>query len=210
MVGQLSLETGVEILPMFLDGAHDILPKGSFVPKGSRLRVHIGPTINPKQIVSWLGDLKPSKVARVIAQIAQFAVEELRDGRVYLPKEEDMNRWLGETQKKSPIEQALDKLKEKYHCDRIVAPRSWYFTLDGKEGKRYTISVDKETISITEGKPTGGKADCVIKTTSDMLSRMILEGYVPSMTEFASGKVKTNAPNLLFEFQKVFQLKEDT
>ena len=98
----------------------------------------------------------------------------------------------------------------KYHSDRIVAPRSWYFTLDGKEGKRYTISVDKETISITEGKPASGKADCVIKTTSSMLSRMILEGYVPSMTEFASGKVKTNAPNLLFEFQKVFQLKEDT
>lgn len=210
MVGQLSLETGVEILPMFLDGAYDILPKGSFVPKGSKLKVHIGPTINPAMIASWLGDLKPSKVARIIAQIAQFAVEELRDGRVYLPQKEDMNRWLGKTQKKSPMEQALDKLKEKYDSDRIIAPRSWYFTLDGKEGKRYTISVDKETISITEGKPASGKADCVIKTTSSMLSRMILEGYVPSMTEFASGKVKTNAPNLLFEFQKVFQLKEDT
>jgi hypothetical protein len=120
-----------------------------------------------------------------------------------------MNRWLGENKKKSTLKLALEKLKEKYDPERVVAPRSWYFTLDGKEGKRYTISVDKEAITIIEGKPANGKADCVVKTTSAMLSRMILESYVPSMTEFASGKVKTNAPNLLFEFQKVFLFKED-
>jgi long-chain acyl-CoA synthetase len=209
MVGQLSLETGVEILPMYLDGAYNILPKGSFVPAGNKLSVHIGPPINPKEIQSWIPDLKQSKIARVIAQIAQFSVEELRDGRAYIPSKEDMNRWLGESQKKSTIELALDKLKERYDPERIVAPRSWYFTLDGKEGKRYTISVDTEKINIIEGKPVNGKADCVVKTTSAMLSRMILECYVPSMTEFASGKVKTNAPNLLFEFQKVFLFKED-
>ena len=48
------------------------------------------------------------------------------------------------------------------------------------------------------------------KTTSGMLTRMILDAYVPAMSEFAAGKVKTNAPHLLFEFQKVFNLQESS
>ncbi|MEC7986734.1 MAG: AMP-binding protein [Myxococcota bacterium] len=211
MVGQLSLETGVDILPMYLDGAYDILPKGSFVPKGSKLQVRIGPPIPVRSIQEWLPNLKSSALARIIAKITQFAVEELRDGRVYYPTKADMPRWHQERiVNKTPIERSLDKLRKNYDPDRIKKPLSWYFSLDGQNGARYTISVDTEKIDIQDGKPTNGRADCVIKTTSGMLSRMILDAYVPAMSDFAAGKVKTNAPHLLFEFQKVFNLQESS
>ena len=58
------------------------------------------------------------------------------------------------------------------------------------------------------GKPTEGNADCVIKTNQELLRKMILESYVPQMSEFLSGRIKTSSPALLMEFQKIFKLQE--
>jgi len=41
----LALAHQVDILPMYLDGTHDALPKGSILPKNRNLAAHIGPLL---------------------------------------------------------------------------------------------------------------------------------------------------------------------
>jgi len=36
--------------------------------------------------------------------------------------------------------------------------------------------------------------------------RMVEEGYVPPLADFVAGKLKTNRPDLLREFQRLFGL----
>ena len=45
MVGILSLETGVDILPMWIDGAYEAMPKGALVPRKRGIEVRIGPPL---------------------------------------------------------------------------------------------------------------------------------------------------------------------
>ena len=56
------------------------------------------------------------------------------------------------------------------------------------------------------GKPTHGRADCVVKTSPEMFRKMVNESYVPSMDEFMNGHIKTNDVGLLMAFQNIFAL----
>ena len=57
-----------------------------------------------------------------------------------------------------------------------------------------------------QGRPKGGKADCVLKTTPEIFLKIVKESYTPSVAEFMSGKVKSNDIQLLQTFQKIFDL----
>jgi hypothetical protein len=48
----------------------------------------------------------------------------------------------------------------------------------------------------------------VIKTTPEIIAKIIRQAYVPEVTEFVSGKIKTNEIPLLMAFSKVFNLGE--
>jgi long-chain acyl-CoA synthetase len=61
---------------------------------------------------------------------------------------------------------------------------------------------------VRPGKPDGGQADCVLKTTPEIFSKIVRERYVPSPADFLSGVVKSNDVALLMTFQKVFQLDQ--
>src|SRR5205814_4814121 len=47
-IGYLALANKVDVLPMYLDGTHDAMPKGSFLPRRDKREVaaHIGPLIS--------------------------------------------------------------------------------------------------------------------------------------------------------------------
>lgn len=49
-IGFLALHNKCGILPMFLAGTHDAMPKGSFVPKRRDLSAHIGPFVDYDQV----------------------------------------------------------------------------------------------------------------------------------------------------------------
>ena len=66
----------------------------------------------------------------------------------------------------------------------------------------------EEGCTVSEGRPPGGSADCVVKTSPEILTRIIRDGYVPDPGEFFSGAIKTNDIPLLIEFSRVFQLSE--
>lgn len=46
-----------------------------------------------------------------------------------------------------------------------------------------------------------------VKTSPELFRRIVQESYVPSMDEFVTGAIKTNAPDLLVQFQSVFGLQ---
>ena len=44
-LGYLALTHEIDVLPMYLDGTHDALPKGSVLPKNREIAAHMGPLI---------------------------------------------------------------------------------------------------------------------------------------------------------------------
>ena len=70
---------------------------------------------------------------------------------------------------------------------------------------KWTVKVKKDGVEIVNQK-TADQADCVLKTSSDMFRRIVDEQYTPTVMEFVSGVVKSNDPDLLMKFQKIFRL----
>ena len=56
--------------------------------------------------------------------------------------------------------------------------------------------------------PRAAQADCVLKTSPEIFTKIVRESYVPSPADFLSGAVKSNDVALLMTFQKVFQLDQ--
>jgi long-chain acyl-CoA synthetase len=84
-LGFLALGHKVDILPLYLHGAHDVLPKGSYWPKGKSLEVRIGPVLPVDLLKQRTAGLSRSESYRVATRIAEEAIKSLRDGKVYSP-----------------------------------------------------------------------------------------------------------------------------
>lgn len=212
LVGDLSLRTGVDILPMYLDGTFEALPKGAIVPRGRSVKVHVGPPLSLDSLRPTLDNLRASQAARALAGIAQRAVESLRDGSVLNvahgnPQTLVEEVLLVQTNGGNPLQSAINSLPNRFDGALFKKPISWYFSLDGKDGSRYTVSVSSDQCIVNNGKPASGNADCVVKTSGDILRRIINDGFTPAVSEFMNGTIKTNNPQLLLEFQRLFNLK---
>ncbi len=77
---------------------------------------------------------------------------------------------------------------------------TFYFSVD--EAKK-TVTLGPDGCSVAEGK-TAPAADCVCKTGADFLAKIWDEGYRPGPMDFMSGKIKSNAPQLLQQFLQAF------
>jgi long-chain acyl-CoA synthetase len=207
LVGQLALETNIDILPLYLDGTFESLPKGATLPRKRDLKVRIGPPLNMRDMKKLCEGLKPADQARRIAMISQRAVEALRDGQVLdLPRctAEDFPL-PGKEVRVVPVERAFGTLEPRYLVDRYKKDQSWYFSLGER---RFTVVTDANGAVVKAGKPEGGKADCVVKTSEEMMRRIIEDAYVPEPPEFFSGVIKTNDIPMLIEFSRMFGLSE--
>jgi long-chain acyl-CoA synthetase len=80
-LGYLALRARVGILPMYLAGTRDVLPKGSFVLKGRDLGAMIGPFLEVELLDRLVEGLTRSEGYRAVALFTQRIVEALRDGR---------------------------------------------------------------------------------------------------------------------------------
>jgi hypothetical protein len=97
-------------------------------------------------------------------------------------------------------------LESRFSTDRVNQPITWYFSLGESADLKWTLCVDDHEVQFYRGRPKQKQADCVLKTDMKMFERMVKEGYIPSFTEFAEGKVKTNNPQHLRSFQSIFAL----
>ena len=210
LIGKIALDAKVDILPMYIDGAYDVLPKGSAIPKKRGIQVRIGPPISIEQMIKLTEGETPAKAARKVARLTHSAVDALRNGGVLdLSRSESSELETAAEAPKLSIEEqvgeAFASLPNRYDSDRMDRPLSWYFSLGDV---KYSVAITLEGCTVNPGRPQGGSADCVIKATPDMIRRLICESYVPTPAEFVSGVIKTNDIPLLIEFSRVFDLTD--
>ena len=91
-------------------------------------------------------------------------------------------------------------LEGSYASGEIEAETSFYFSID--DIKR-TVVLTPETCRVDEGK-TIEEVDCVCKTDTDFFLKIWNDGYRPGMTDFMSGKIKSNDPLTLKDFLAAF------
>ena len=203
-VGYLQRKTKLPVLPLYLKGTHRALAKGESVPKlGRSLSARIGPLLSSDLFDSRCHDKRRHEQYQEATQICWEAITSLKAG--------DQYPWLSDAaaetkQGPSTAERLMIELSEKFSAERVKKPVTWYFSLGERSDEKWTLSIDQERVIYHAGKPQQGKADCVLKTDLSIFTRMVRESYVPSITEFTDGKVKTNNPIHLRTFQTVFGL----
>jgi long-chain acyl-CoA synthetase len=205
LLGHLALTYAVDILPVYLGGTRDAMPKGSKVPRGRDLFARIGPPITVTDMRRLTLGLSPADASREVAKLAQRAVVALQRGEIL-----DTSRLESleekEPQKEHPLVTLFAELEAKFDKGAVEQPVSFYFTLGSDAHAKWTVKVSKDTCEVRPGKPDGGSADCVLKTSAEIFTKIVREAYTPGPTEFLSGAIKSNDVGLLMTFQKVFQL----
>ena len=154
--------------------------------------------------------LTPADASREVAKLARRAVLALRDGDVLDVASMDAlsppSIPPAAKKREHPLVTLFQELETKFDKGRVEKPVSFYFTLGSDTYAKWTVLCDREKCEIRQGKPEGGTADCVLKTTQDIFTRIVRDAYVPGAAEFISGQVKSNDIELLFTFQKIFAL----
>ncbi len=207
LLGHLALSHGIDILPIHLGGTHAAMGKGAAIPTRRELVARIGPPLVAHDLVRLTQGMNASRAARSVARIAQDAVEALGQGQVFdLAKQgvSDSPR----AEREHPLVKLFAELEAKFRAGEVEKPVSYYVTLGNDELAKWTVRVDARACDVRPGKPDGGQADCVLKTSPEIFAKIVRESYVPSPADFLSGVVKSNDVALLLTFQKVFQLEQ--
>ena len=205
LLGHLALTYGVDILPLYLSGTREAMPKGGKIPLSREIEARIGPPITVTDMRRLTKGLSAGDASREIAKLAHRAVLALRQGTIL-----DVARLDGLEEEGGPKEHPLvtlfAELEGKFQKDAVDKPVSFYFTLGSDEKAKWTVVVSKESCEVKLGKPAGGTADCVLKTSAEIFTKIVRDAYTPGPTEFLSGAIKSNDVGLLMTFQKVFAL----
>ncbi|HVG60313.1 MAG TPA: AMP-binding protein [Hyalangium sp.] len=81
-LGYLALTYEVDVLPLYLKGTFEALPKGTMFPKSKELEVHIGPALKYADLRVKTQGMARSESYRYSTRLAEEAVKALRAGRV--------------------------------------------------------------------------------------------------------------------------------
>ncbi len=213
LVGHLSLTYGVDLLPVYVSGTREAMPKGARLPVRRDLTARIGMPLTVAEMKRLTEGMTPADAARETSRMAREAILALRAGgvldtRTLAPRKSKANgdaRHLVE-KRDHPLVTLFTELGTKFKPGAAAKPISFYFTLGGDPNAKWTVRVDRDRCDIRPGKPEGDAADCVLKTTPEIFERIVREAYIPGAAEFLSGAVKSNDIELLLTFQKVFEL----
>jgi long-chain acyl-CoA synthetase len=195
-LGYLVAEQRVDILPVWIEGTYRALPKGQSLPSLTtrHLKVRIGKPVRSNEVLRELAEFSGTDLYQAISDRAHKAVEELS----MVGHENDRDETV------APL---FAELSEKFEQDQVDEQVTFYFTLGKVDDLKWTVIVDPENCDIRMGKPSGGQADCVVKTSPELFRKIVQESYIPSFDEFMDGTIKTNSPDLLMQFQSVFRLQ---
>jgi long-chain acyl-CoA synthetase len=83
-IGYLSFAADADILPVYLEGTHEAMPKGAFLPdprKRRKLIVRIGPVLRHDELRAATQGLARSAAHKEVTRIVRLAIEALRDGK---------------------------------------------------------------------------------------------------------------------------------
>ena len=104
----------------------------------------------------------------------------------------------------SEIADVFQGLPKKFQKGAVKAPRTFYFSLDDDE--KWTVVLDKDKCVVTAGKPEQD-ADCFFKASKQMFLDVWNGKHTPGVTDFMTGKIKSNNPLMLREFVDAFKKK---
>jgi long-chain acyl-CoA synthetase len=79
-LGYLALRAGVGVLPAYIGGTYESLPKGAALPKARDLRVSFGPFLSHGTLKELTEGLSQQEAWRLVAAFTQRVIENLRDG----------------------------------------------------------------------------------------------------------------------------------
>lgn len=199
-VGMMALRFQVDVLPVFIKGAHEAMPRGAMFPRRRRLEVRIGAPVPYRSLAELTQEMPSIQAQTLVTTVLQKAVESLRDGTAF-----DLEQAGKEGPSRSTLELLMDELRERFDASRVETPVTFYFTFGPEEGDKWTVAASREVVEIRKGKPDQ-PADCVLKTSVSMFTRIVREGYVPAVSEFMDGTVKTNDPSRLQTLKTIFDL----
>jgi long-chain acyl-CoA synthetase len=83
-IAYLSFAAGADILPVYLEGTHEAMPKGAFLPdprKRRKLVVRIGPVLRYEELRALTQGLARSAAHKEVTRLVRLAIEALRDGK---------------------------------------------------------------------------------------------------------------------------------
>jgi long-chain acyl-CoA synthetase len=211
LLGHLALTYGVDILPIYLGGTREAMPKGQRLPSSRDLVARIGPPLAVDDLRRLTRSMSRADAAREVSQLARRAVVALRVGDVLdlaqkgssLPNAPEDR---GRSAQKHPLVMLFAELESRFKPGAVERPISYYFTLGGDPLAKWTVKVDPKGCEIRPGKPEGASADCVLKTSPEIFARIVRDAYTPGPAEFLSGAVKSNDVALLLTFQRAFEL----
>jgi len=201
-VGHLALQHRSDVLPVWLGGTHAALPKGANFIRSRDLRVRIGPPLFHSELVRLTQGMGVSEASRAVARLVRRAVVALSRGKV-LDTQKLEPEDLAETGDEATMAELFQELEHRFVAGSVKDPISFYFALGKSE--RWTVQVGPDACRVVPGK-VADSADCVLKTSPAMFTRIVREAYTPTPGEFMSGTVKSNNIALLMTFQKVFGL----
>jgi len=204
VIGHLALVHEVDILPVYLGGTYQALPKGRSVPTRRDITARIGPPLEVAELKRLTAGMKLAPASRRVAELARRAVCALRDGEVL-----DIRRLESadaEEPKEHPLVAVFRELESKFVAGRVSQPITYYFTLGAENEAKWTLKIDPDGCEARVGKPPNAQADCVLKTTPEIFIKIVREAYTPTPMEFMAGLVKSNDISLLQTFQKAFDL----
>jgi long-chain acyl-CoA synthetase len=207
-LGHLAMHHEVDLLPVYLGGTHDALPRDGVVPRKRDLTARIGPPLRYDDVRRLTAQRGNVERVRAIARLAQRAVEALRDGQVL--DLTTLDTLPDEAPRKHPVVSIFDELPGRFVKGQTDVPVSFYFTLGADNESKWTVKVTAERCEVENRKPDGGAADCVLKTSPELFARIVREGWEPGPAEFLSGAIKSNDVALLQTFTKVFKLGRAT
>lgn len=207
LIGHLALEHRVDILPLWLGGTFEALPRGAKFVTSRSLEARIGPALEVALLERLTGGLGGSDRARVATRIAEESVRALARG-TYLDLESLDIDSIRRTELPPPpgVEGVIDELKLRFVKGAVGSPVSYYLSI-GEE--RWTVRATPTELEVARGK-TVEQADCVLKTTPGHFERIVREAWVPGPSDFMSGSIKTNNVAHLLSMQKLFQLSVPT
>jgi long-chain acyl-CoA synthetase len=205
LLGHLALTYGVDILPLYLAGTYEAMPKNSKLPMRRDIEARIGPPITVADMRRLTKDLTGGDASREVAKLAHRAVLALKEGTLLDASRLETLEDDG-APKQHPLVTLFQELEGKFQKDSVERPVSFYFTLGNDDQAKWTVLVSRDACEVKPGKPAGGTADCVLKTSPEIFTKIVRDAYTPGPSEFLSGAIKSNDVGLLMTFQKIFAL----
>jgi putative sterol carrier protein len=102
------------------------------------------------------------------------------------------------------LESTLNAFKQRFKPGAVDKTVTYYLSLGDAANEKWTVVLTPTAAELKPGKPDN--ADCVLKTSADLLQQLVAGTWKPGVMDFMKGKIKTSDIDRLQLLQKAFGL----